>query len=130
MTTQQECSQFPLMEMECTTTSPPICWVMMVNGDVLTSGSMMKLFVQHFRIITMAALITLQDHAVLLWMLSLVMYIHNALWYLDLMWFCGSQYCFFILGDEVQVVLSGSTNDTPLHDHTSFLYNGFNGFRI
>ena len=33
-------------------------------------------------------------------------------------------------GDEVQVVLNSSTNDTPLALVTPYLYHGFNGFRI
>ena len=35
MTVQQECSLFPLVEMECTI-SPPICWLQLVNLDNLT----------------------------------------------------------------------------------------------
>ena len=35
----------------------------------------------------------------------------------------------FPTGDEIEVILDGSTDDTPFH-LGSKLYNGFNGFRI
>ena len=36
----------------------------------------------------------------------------------------------FIPGDEVEVVLDNGLDTTPLGESTTYLYNGFNGFRI
>ena len=66
MTTQQECSQCPLVEMGCTT-SLFISWVMMVKVPFLTCTSIMTSSVQHIWTTTVLVVTLFQDPTALLW---------------------------------------------------------------
>ena len=96
---------------------------------------MMTSYVQQIQITAMVVLISLQDRAALLPVLLPVMCISECimeLWIYGILTKSGfaDLNIVFIPGDEVSVVLGGSTDDTPLYDHASYLLNGFNGFKI